>query len=89
MSFTFSMLVRSAWTGPPAPAASSLWQGHLPSLANPVAMLLYKFFLNQALLSGATVAATLRLQFSPKKCKRLSKKSKRRLKNKSHFFEVI
>ena len=68
-SFTFFMLVWSAWTGPPAPAcklalagtppqlASLHWLGHLPSLASPVATLLYKFYVNQALLSRATAVA--------------------------------
>ena len=58
MYFTFSMLVRSAWTGPPAPARMLTLAGtpaHVPSLA----MLLYKFYLIQVLLSEATAAALL------------------------------
>ena len=55
MTFTFnmfyskSMLVRSAWTGPPAPARKLALAG-TPTL-------LYKFYLNQAFLSEATAAA--------------------------------
>ena len=42
----------------PKPQLASLhWLGCLPSLASPVATLLYKFYMNQALLSGAKAAA--------------------------------
>ena len=36
-----NMLVRSAWTGPPAPARK-LELAHLPILTSPIALLLYK-----------------------------------------------
>ena len=54
ITFTFSMLVQSAGTGPPGLAHKlTHWLGHLPSLAT----LLYKFYFNQALLSGAIAVA--------------------------------
>ena len=64
MSFTFfeGPIHFLCWCGqlaqvPKPRLASSHWLGHLPSLASPAATLLYKIHLNQALLSGATVAA--------------------------------
>ena len=61
------------WLGQvPQPWLScSHWLGHLPRLTSPVALLLYKFYLNHALLSRATAAAGhCKGSLFPKKFKR-------------------
>ena len=72
--FTISMLVHSAWTGPPAPAHTgwdtcssslALWQCSSTSY---ILIRLYCLYLPQQL-------AAARAHFSPKKCKRPSKKA--------------